>query len=239
MNNTFEWCGYHWKAAMEGNRIIHPDHPYSWYSANGIIEDGRGLDLFIFDNPKEVTYKGKTYKPRYEAAVMRSVESFGFGTFSCEMKMPKGSGFTASFWLSGEKNWPPEIDINEGFVKPWLTLKGWNTTNNVHYRNEQMEHDHIRSKCVPLWKQCKNPTKNFIKYEVEWRPYIITFRANGKVTRVVDSYVCQQLTNNIEKPEKGYQMNVIFNTWNHNGGTSVMEAPMVIRNFEYKPLDIL
>lgn len=236
MNNTFEWCGYHWRGDMNG-RIIHEEHPYSWYSADGISEIGNTLSLNIFDNQKEVTYKGKTYKPRYEASVMRSVESFRYGTFSCEMKMPKGSGFTASFWLSGEKNWPPEIDINEGFVKKsWLTLKGWNTTNNIHYRNERMEHDHIRSKCVPLWKQCKNPTAHFIKYEVEWRPDIITFRANGKVTRVENSYICQQLTNNIERPEKGYQMNVIFNVWNHIGGTSVMEAPMMIRNFKYIPL---
>lgn len=237
-NNGFEWCGYHWHCGMEGSRIIHTEHPYCWYSTELIIqhEDG-SLELSIKDNPRDVTYNGITYHPRYQASIMRSTESFTFGTFSCEMLMPKGSGFTASFWLSGEKNWPPEIDINEGFVKPWLTIKGWNTTNNIHYRDELMQHDHIRSKCIPVWKQCKNPTKNFIKYEVEWLPDKITFKANGKVTRVVDDDVCRKLIENIEKPDRGYQMNTIFNVWNHVGGVSKMDSPMVIRNFKYIPYD--
>lgn len=249
---TFEWCRYNWTNEMEGHRIIQSKYPWYWYSIDTIMRDGTDtLELSIRKNPKDIKhYNGVTYHSLYEAATMRSLEDFGYGTFSCEMMMPTGRNLWASFWLSGSGNWPPEIDINEGesgekssYFRmidtrfPWIK-PSWRTTNNIHYRDENMDHRQAGQRNVSYIKQPKDSSKTFIEYKCEWRPEKITFYANGKITRTVAGYICKQLTENINNPEKGFKMNVIFNVWCDNPDCHdiSMMQPMLIRNFKYKPL---
>lgn len=253
--NTFKWCGYNWKCEMDGNRIIHPDYPWYWYSLDMIKpafpSENDELSLYIMKNPKDVKYwDGKTYHPIYEVATMRSLEDFSYGTFSCEIKVPKGRNLSASFWLTGSGNWPPEIDIMEGFLDnsgnwfkcfeqyfPWIKL-GWRTTTNMHYRDDQMNKTHIGSRNIPYLKQPFEPDDWFIEYKCVWKPDSITFYANDKVVRKVTGKECQQLTQNIKNPEKGFKVNVVFNVWVENPDEYKIEMnqPMYIRNFKYIPL---
>lgn len=246
---TFEWCGYNWKSCMEGERLINPNEPWYWYSRKAIHKSGlNSLELYVRHNPNEITYwDGRTFYPEYEAGLMRTVEKFGFGTFSAEIKCPQGCSLWPSFWLSGDGNWPPEIDIMEAwsnndrylrFTKrqfPWVGMF-WDTTTNVHYRNEQMQHENIGSEMMSVIKQCKNPTENFIRYECKWLPDKITFKANGKIVREVTGHVCEKLIKNIEHPENGYEMNVIFNVLceNPDNHKIIQKTPMTIRNFKYE-----
>ena len=196
---TFDWCGYTWTNEMEGGRIIHPSFPWYWYSSDVITKDEDGsLSLTIRENPKEVKYyDGTIYHPSIEVATMRTLEDFSYGKFSCEMIMPEGTNLSASFWLTGSGNWPPEIDIEEGWTeekKSWFRLfdkqppficPSWRTTTNVVYRTDDLVQTHIGSKNICWFTQPKNPSENFIEYSCEWLPDKITFYANGKVVRRV------------------------------------------------------
>lgn len=248
---TFDWCGYTWANEMEGGRIIQSSRPWYWYSSDVITETENGvLSLSIRENPKDIKYwDGKIYHSTYEAATMRSLVDFGYGSFSCQMKMPTGMNLWASFWLTGSGNWPPEIDINESesgdkscYFRmtdtrfPWIN-PSWRTTNDVHYRDENLTHNHLGSKNVTIFKQFENPSQHFIEYKCEWLPDKIVFYVNGKVTRTVKGSVCKQLTDNLKEPEKGFKMNVIFNVWCDNPEYKKvnLSSQMLIKNFKYEP----
>ena len=230
MSEIFKWCGYNWKCEMEGKRIIHPEFPWYWYSLDTIrVCEDNSLELNLNYNPKEVKHwNGKIYHPEYEISMMRSVEEFSYGVFSAEMMMPIGKNIGASFWLTGSGNWPPEIDIEEGWTeekKTWFRLfeeyfpwikPGWRTN-------------------IPFFKQPKNPAENWIEYKCIWKPDSITFYANGKKVREVNGEVCKKMIENLQDPEKGYKMNIIFNTWCENPKYRDIQliTPMKIRNFTY------
>ena len=239
----FNWCNYLWRCEMEGGRIIHSEFPWYWYSGseNVLVRMRNGeMHLYCKENPREIEYKDKVFNPRYEVATMRSIKAFDYGTFSCEIKLPKGTHLWPSFWLSGAGNWPPEIDIMEAWLDKGSYLKflSWKTTTNVHYRNDDMEHAHIGSKNISWFKQAHNPADEFIKYEVIWKPDSITFKVNDKVVRTVKQSICKKLVENLHDVDKGHKMNVIFNVWcdNPENAKISQESPMVIRNFKYEPM---
>ena len=252
--NNFEWCGYHWKCEMDGGRIIHSEFPWYWYSLDTIrICEDNSLEFYIKHNPKEVKHwDGKIYHPEYEISMMRSIEEFSYGVFSAEMMMPTGKNIGASFWLTGSGNWPPEIDIEEGWIEkkdtwfrffeeyfPWIR-PGWRTTTNVHYRENDLTKTHVGSRNIPFFKQPKNPAENWIEYKCIWKPNSITFYANGKKVREITGEVCRKMEENLKDPEKGYRMNVIFNNWCDNPAYNdiQMYTPMRVRNFKYQPYTI-
>ena len=251
--STFSWCGYNWHSEMEGGRIIHPEFPWYWYSQDTIrCSENETLELSIRRNPKTIHHwDGNTYNPAIEVATMRSVESFSFGTFSAEIQLPSGKGLWPSFWLSGDGNWPPEIDIMEAwsgygnylklFISqpPYLQLS-WRTTTNVHYNNDFMVHKSIGSRNIPWTKQTKNPEFNFIKYECEWLPNSIVFKANGKKFREVKGDICKMMRINTKNPSRECRMNIIFNVWCENPDKKevFISHPMKIRKFKYVPINI-
>ena len=247
---TMKWCGYNWKSTMEGGRRIHPGNPWYWYSMDCTnVDDDDVLHIFCRKNPKEFKHwDGKIYKPTMEVGTLRTIESFEFGYFSAEILMPTGKNLSASFWLSGAGNWPPEIDIEEGWMEekgtyyrtfesyfPWFR-PGWRTTNNVHYREDDLTKTHIGSRNVGLCKQSKDPAKNYVKYECEWLPDSIKFYVNGKQTRSVSKSVCQKMRRNIMDPEKGFRMNVILDVWTENPEVREVyqTTDMLVRNFKYE-----
>lgn len=249
---TFNWCGIDWKAEMDGGRIIHTSYPWQWYSIGNVIEavDKDTLALKLAYNPKEVKHwDGKIYHPVYEVPTMRSVQSFQHGTFSCEMLMPEGRNISASFWLTGELNWPPEIDIEEGWTEeenswyrtrvkyfPWFK-KSWRTTTNVHYRSKSLDKLHIGSRNIPVKLQPLEPNYNFIEYKCVWTSDSIKFYANGVEVRSVCKSVVRKMEENLEHKDKGFRMNVIFNVWCEDPLYKISQkTPLLIRNFKYEPL---
>lgn len=252
--NTFKWCNYNWKGEMDGGRIIHPEYPWYWYSnsENVVVRMRNGeIHFYCKRNPKEVKHwDGKVYHPTYEVPTMRSVQSFSHGIFSCEMLMPEGKNISASFWLSGEGNWPPEIDIEEGWTEeenswyrtrvkyfPWFQ-KSWRTTTNVHYRTKSLVKSHTGSRNISIKLQPLEPNYNFVEYKCIWTSDSIKFYANGVEVRRVSKSIVKKMEGNLTNKDKGFKMNVIFNVWieNPDEHTIEMEQPMKIRNFKYVPL---
>lgn len=247
---TMEWCGYNWKSTMEGGRRIHPDNPWYWYSMDCTYVDSDDvLHIYTRKNPKEFKHwDGKTYSPTMEVGTLRTLESFEYGRFSAEIIVPKGRNLCPAFWLSGEGNWPPEIDIEEGWPNrrgsyyrtfkdyfPWFG-PSWRTTTNVHYREDDLRRKHIGSHNICLCAQPKNPTKNYVKYECEWLPDSIRFFVNGKEIRKVGESVCRKMRQNLTDPEKGFRMNVLLNVWTGNPETDEVyqTTDMLVRNFKYE-----
>ncbi len=254
VNENFEWCGYRWRSEMDGGRIIHPSYPWYWYSLDTIrVCEDNSLEFQIRYNPKEVKHwDGNIYHPEFEVPTMRSLEDFSYGTFSAEMMMPTGKNISASFWLSGSGNWPPEIDIEEGWTEeknswfrlferyfPWIK-PSWRTTTNVHYRENDLTKTHVGSRNIPYFKQPKDPAENWVEYKCIWKPDSIVFYAGGKKVREITGEVCKKMEKNLKDPERGYKVNTIFNVWCEDPAYNdiKMYTPMKIRNFKYEPYTI-
>ena len=252
-SDTIKWCGYNWSCEMDGGRIIHPSYPYAWYSDSPDvvhIDDNGEMSLYYRENPKEIKYDGKTYTPTIERGLIRTTAPFDYGTFSIEAKMPKGLNIWSAFWLSGDGNWPPEIDIVESWSEdnnyyhrttnhfPWI-VPSWRTTNNVHYNNKNLVHEQLGSKNITKCDQPLDPIENWIKYEAKWEPDKIVFMANGKVVKTISKKYANMLVKNLKKPEKGYLMDVIIeiNVDDPKTIKNRLDTPFKVRNFEYKPLN--
>ena len=250
---TFDWCRYQWEGCMEGGRIISPSLPWYWLDKEQVLIDESSSEkpIYLYLTKKNNTVKhwdGNTYYPTQACGAIRSVNSFSYGTFSMDIKAPKGYNLWPSFWLSGDENWPPEIDIFEAWTYennyfvwtqshfPWLN-PGWKTTNNIHYNNNNIEHTHIGSNNISIFKQWHNPTEVFVNYKVDWFPDEIIFYVNNKVVRKVKNDVCRQLVENLNHPDKSFKMDVIINVWCENPEKFKVDllTPMIVKNFEYVP----
>ena len=235
-----EFFGYNWECSMEDGRIIHPDYPYMYYSESCIMIHEHGiLELGMKRAPKKIKHwDGNTYEPSYACGLLRSVDTFSYGTFSAEIIMPRGVNLWPSFWLCGTGPWPEsgEIDIAEGYSEdtnyfrlftpyfPWIN-PSWMTTTNVHYQLNG-EHKQLGSKSISIFKQKYYPDSNFLKYECKWEPEKITILIDGKVVRKDTDVV---------KLFKSDKVNVIFNLFCENTDPK-LNTPMLIKSFNYKPL---
>lgn len=241
------WCNYEWECCMEGGRIMDTSNPWYWIDKDMVSIEDDVLTLQLMYKPKKIIYNDVQHFPIMACGTVRSVQDFGYGTFSADIKLPKGYGLWSSFWLSGEHNWPPEIDICESYCDDnsyfnWFTNyfpylnPSWKTTNNIHYLNKG--HKVSGSKNISIFKQFKDPSDVFVNYKVEWFPTMIRFYINNKLVRVVDNNIPRDLVNNLNYPDKGYNMDVIFNTWckDPNYNVVCMTTSMQVKNFIYKPL---
>lgn len=247
-----DFCNHKWTTAMEGGRLIHTGQPWMWYDDMQVNEFMYPLTLSVqLINNRIEHWDGEVYNPTVACGLLRSVDTFGYGRFSAEIQLPRGRNLWPAFWLVGEDEpWPAcgEIDIMEawtnrfggyfrfGIPQPPYLVPSWNTTTNIHWNDDYQEywnydgHKSCGSRRLPIILSLERPAHNYIKYEVEWRPNIISFFANGHRVRTYGWDVAQHLLNK--------KMRVIFDLWTTSEDFT-FETPMKIRNFEYKPLEIL
>ena len=232
MAQKINWCDVDWVCEMEGGRIIHPDNPWFYFNQRD-VEISHDLRLSISYAPRAVKYwNGHIYHPDFGCGLIRSVDEFGYGTFTAEIKLPKGKNLWPSFWLCGVGKWPDngEIDIceaycdkNGSYFKP--ILPRWKTTNNIHYANNG--HKQCGESCVSWFKQTNNPSNNYIKYQCEWRPNTVIIRVNDKVVKTYGWDIAGYLV--------GKKMKVIFNLFPSSTQYS-LDNKMIIKYFKYESL---
>lgn len=239
-----DFCNYQWTTAMEGGRIIHPDLPWMWYDCDAVYVEDSTAELNAYREPNTIHHwDGKTYHPTVACGLLRSVDTFSYGTFSAEIQLPKGRNLWPAFWLvgGGERDWPAdgEIDICEawtnrfggyfkmGIPQPPYLVPSWNTTTNIHWQEDDGRHGYAGSRRLPLLFSLKRPAHNFVKYEVEWMPDKITFFVNGHAIRSYGNDVAKWLNDTLQ--------HIIFDLWT-TGLDYTLETPMLIRNFKYTPL---
>jgi beta-glucanase (GH16 family) len=232
---------------MEGGRLIHTGQPWLWYDSDAVYVDNVTSEILAYRELNTIHHwDGKTYNPTVACGLLPSADKFGYGRFSAKIQLPKGRNLWPAFWLigDGKEDWPAvcEIDICEawtnqfdgyyrcGTPQPPYVFPTWDTTTNVHWGKDKEHHESCGSRRLPIILSLKRPSHNYIKYEVEWRPNTITFFANGHCVRTYGWEVAQHLL--------GKKMRVIFDLGTTQAQFSC-DSPMKIRNFEYKPIDVL
>ena len=220
-----EWCGYKWDVSMEGGRLIHPDKPWMWYDKGQVcIDADNQLHLLLQEKPTVIQYwDGTVYHPTIATGVVRTEVPLGPGVFSADIKLPKGKNLWASFWLTGCRTWPPEIDICEAETGdcgtyfrltrpqfPWL-WPGWQTTSNIHWNGIDDDGDYVHkqtgSRQVPLCKQWHDPSDIFINYRCEWTNNEIRILVNDNLVRSVKGDIPNMVYNNTSDPRQYVVLN--------------------------------
>lgn len=246
-----DFCNYKWNTKMPYGEM-NPGNPWMWFDGDAVFDEKGIVELSAYRKPKKILFwNGKTYCPTVACGTISSEDTFQYGRFSAEIQLPKGKNLWSAFWLCGSgEPWPAcgEIDIMEawtnrfggyfkmGIPQPPYLVPSWNTTTNIHWNSDYREywnydgHKSCGSRRLPIIFSLKRPAHNFIKYEVEWRQDIITFRINGKRVRTYGYDVAKRLHDK--------RMNVIFDLWT-TGEDFSCDSPMKIRNFEYKPIETL
>lgn len=232
LREEFKWCGYTWETCMNNGRPIHSSYPNYYYDKKcvhqSIEDDSIGLNLKY--NPIKVKWWDKEWKnkieynPKIACGNIKSIETIPVNSsIECSILAPTGPNLWFSFWLTASDNWPPEIDIFEGYTDkqgsyfdklkfhckfPFI-YRNIRMESNVHYKNSKGKHKSISAKGdhesffnLPLQDKWNN-------FKCNWYENKIEFYINGKLHRTVtDKKVLSKMQT------KG--MWVIFNIWPGN-----------------------
>lgn len=234
MNEIISWSGYNW-LTRERWGSIHPEKPYNWYDPSAIKIHNDQLCLNIHKNPRSFTINKKQINSPFGTGLVTCESDFGFGKFEIEAKLPKGKGLWPAFWMWAVDEWPPEIDIFEGysglkgnyykhFIKPV------NVKSCVHLRDEWNTRK-ICAKAPWIIQFNKKPYKEFHIYSCVWTNDKLEFYIDNKRIRKIRD---KKILGHIAR----YKMKIIIN--NHIDGKYIsvwnIESPFVINYFKYEPL---
>lgn len=259
LREEFEWCGFRWETCMESERPIHPDAPWMYYDkgcVNRILTTSPDeiLSLNIKYKPISLLWGWKEkveYTPTIACGLIKSIDTIPVNSsIECEVMMPEGANLWPSFWLTACDNWPPEIDIFEGYTDkngsyfdklglhwefPFL-YRDVRMESNVHYTDDNGKHRQAMPK-----GDCKNmfrlPLEEYWNhFRCEWREDSIKFYINGNLHRVVkDKKILSKI--------KTKGMWVVFNVYpndrfslHENGDIEKFIKPYIIKNFKVSQL---
>ena len=172
----------------------HPNYLLQWFDDEQIQSDGNGLRLSAIVKQR--------YFPEIQQSIpnaigwLNSKESFKYGIFEFKAKLPKGRYLWPALWLSGSKNWPPEIDLLEGYSKNTQDYEGnTNLQSNVHFKKKRTQEK--QSIGGRKHRMANKVVDDFIDYHVWWEPDFIKFYYNGYLVRhITDKAVLDQISEN-------------------------------------------
>lgn len=231
-NEIFIWSGYEW-LTRERWGSIHPQKAWVWYDPDCIAEDDGVISLSIKYHPKTFNINGKEITSNYGTGIMVSEADFSFGIFEIEAILPTGTGMWPAFWLYSSEDWPPEIDVFEGYsgdanYKRETCLgriKKYRIMSCIHFRPEW----NVKSgePVSPLTSHFNgHPATTWNRYGLNWMPDKLEFTINGKVVRTETKGI-ENLAN--------YKMMVVIN--NHIAGDYkdyfTVGEPFKIRQFKF------
>lgn len=225
------WCGYNW-ITQERWGQIHKNKTQGWYDPSCvIIEKDNSISLLTKPHKKIFNIDGKKVVSPNGVGLISCTEKFGFGRFEIKAKLPKGQYLWPAFWMWAWGEWPPEIDIFEGYsskyfgyFKPSFTnISLWNVESNVHVK----DYNHIT---IPSpgpkdhWIGFISPSDKYMVYALEWREDSLKFFYNDKLVRTIDNKIVLDYLSN-------YKMNIIINNMIRN---KAPEGHTEISNFNIK-----
>lgn len=208
LREEFKWCGYTWETCMEKGRPIHDDYPKRYYSKKCVFKDIHTNDLVLNIRyiPTKLEYWGSKekknveYNPTIACGLIKSIETIPVNSsIECEILAPSGSNLKIAFWLTACDNWPPEIDIFEGYTDKngsyfdklkfhWkfpFIYKDIRMESNIHYKDDKGEHSSIVAKGehksffnLPLQDMWNH-------FKCNWYEDRVEFYINGKLHRTI------------------------------------------------------
>lgn len=231
------WSGYNWNTSERWGQL-HENKTQGWYDPNAIVrESDNSISLLTRLNPKEFNIDGNIVMSPNGVGLLSCTEEFSYGIFEIEAKLPSGRYLWPAFWMWSWSDWPPEIDIFEGYsskyfgyFKPSLNKPSlWNVETNVHYNDARG----IRKTAGPKdhLLTFKDPTKHYIKYKLEWTEKSLKFYYDENLVRTVDD---PKIMNQM----RGHKMNVIINNMIRNAAPKGFTENSVfnIKYFTYIPI---
>lgn len=220
----FELDTNKWRDQQPWGRL-HAGSPYQYYGKDSIHVNNGEIVLDQKYSPKEITHwNGNTYYPDYSVGLISSKESWKYGWFEFEAKLPTGYGLWPALWLTGENSWPPEIDVVEGYSKekknynilPWFFKRRVQT--NIHYRESaDFPKKDIRGKSH--WIR-KNPCKHYLKYACHWTKDFVHLYYNEKLVRKIES---PSIVNYLNTPQYLVLNNAIQESYQYKIGNQYSE----------------
>lgn len=255
------WCG-RWWLTRERWGSQHPKKTINWYDPSAIDIDTHGrLLLDIHRNRTGFDKNGKRYTndemlvmtphqlsqltiSPYGTGLISSVEDFGFGKFTLIAKLPKGNALWPAWWsyANNPEMALPEVDFFEAYSKTtgykklaWCffkkKLKSWNIASCLH-SDPKLHLDQVPAMNPALEDFNKDPSADFVKYEVFWWPTVLAFYINGMLVRNIwDPAILNYLAK--------YKFQIIINNHIDCSCTDKFRVdsitPFVIEKFTYEP----
>lgn len=161
-----------------GDKFIpyHPDYLDHYYDPYAWVISREGLQGYIRVIPKtfnRVVIPNST--PKAE-----SLAAYKYGIFIFNAKLPLGRFIWPALWFSGEKQWPPEIDLVECFPRDYLDYNdGKRVTSNVHVKVDN------KPEQVKSTKHWVVAPAQFHEYALWWTPNFIKIYYDGYLVRCI------------------------------------------------------
>jgi beta-glucanase (GH16 family) len=156
----------------------HPDFHHQYYGPNQVfVKDGL---LHLLNEYQPTTFNKNTKDSitiPYGTGLINSLNQkcFKYGYFAIRSKNPIGPATWPAFWLTGQKNWPPEIDIFE--------MYGKNNGKRIHRQTMTIHmgktETHTKRMIVKSINLPKDTDQKFHIYACHWEPKKITFYTDG------------------------------------------------------------
>jgi len=238
------WNNKEWYTNEEWG-LIHPDKPWNWYNKDCIeITKDNTLRLHVKDTPRTFELPDgeggtKIVNSSYGIGLVSSVDYYEYGEFEIMAKLPRGKGLWPAFWLYDHNDWPPEIDIFEGYSGKRGDYKNGCIKRLFYpYNVESCFHSH-QELAIPnvrplAYKRSEVKLANynpfdFNTYSLRWRRESLTFRVNGVIVRVITN---PDIMNYLADRK----MRVVINTHIQIGYDKrfTQESPFEIYYFYYK-----
>jgi len=228
------WSGYEW-ITQERWGQIHPEKPWNWYDPSCVKINERGnLELWVKKNPTVIEVDDDYIYSNNGTGLINCTTDFSHGVFEIVAKLPKGRGMWPAFWMWATNDWPPEIDIFEGYsgkrnYRNWC-LKPQNIKSCIHIRNE-WNVKKIPARSPWIWQFNNNPAESFNTYTCVWDKDKIEFIINNRLLRVI---TCSKTLNYLNQ----YNMQLVIN--NHIDGLFQNDwsckTPFEIKSFKYEKI---
>ena len=251
MSKTFDFWNHRWECAMEGGRIIHEKYPYVFYDERRVKHHNGEVTLSMGDACIYAPihhWDGKDYMPQYGGGLIRSIDTFTYGTFSAWIKMPQGSGLWPAFWLCGDGHWPEagEIDIVEGYSDneyirwatpyfPWI-IPHWNVTTNIHCL-ENNKHKEVGSRGVSILKHPQCPTQ-YHKYAPRQHRDVAYFDIKPDFTLMHQPYKNPEDKRIAKRIAEGHEGGMLYDWWEINQVKNVSKKGAIVHPCQM-PVDVM
>jgi beta-glucanase (GH16 family) len=209
-----------WHKTIDLNQPYHPNQLWQWYDASLVQQNRNGVTLDEKFKPKK--FVGVKNPIDWAIGTMMSKQTYMYGIYKFTLKLPYGKYLWPAIWLSGSKNWPPEIDILEAYSgEDCIYDTDSRLTTNIHY-SRNGKHKQVGAMKHPLPNKV---TEEYLNFILHWEKGFIKIYYNGyKVYQCTDSIIL----NKINEPMHIIMNNGRENVNDHRGSVTPLTISSVV-----------
>lgn len=195
----------------------HPNNLNIWYDQEQIKQTSEGVSFSAILKPKYFLEIDKTI-PNAIGLMRSRNNSWKYGIFTFTAKLPAGTYLWPALWLSGFKNWPPEIDLLEGYSDSTIDYHHNKKLNSNFHMKEGTDGNYdsgTKSHKLPV-----ETTKDFVTYIIWWeKDFIKLYYNNYLVRHITDKEILDGMFES---------QNIIIGTGTQNGFNKNNISPLIV-----------